>query len=181
MKKDTEQATQQNQAEQNERRAFQNTPEYLYRAIFRMHRGLFFKKLQDEPLFDDTKWTIVHMLCRPPRDGGQPPTQKDIAEELGYSPPAITAAIKDLVKNELVEKKPDHNDLRCNRIAATKKGREAMHNFKKKQQTLFAQMYEGFSEDERAQLSAYYLRICENLVSMGARRPRFLHDQNPTD
>ena len=170
----TETSQQANLQRSGHHRPDKNTPEFLYRAIFRMHRGLFFKRLQINGIADDTQWNILHIACRCCA-GTEPPTQKDIAEELGYSPATITAVIKDMVKNKLVEKCVDQNDMRCNRIIATKKGRELMHEYHETQTSMDTQMYANFSPEEKQQLADYFLRICNNLIDMGARRPRFMN------
>lgn len=49
-------------------------------------------------------------------------TQEEIATRLSVDKSGITRSIKSLEEKNLVERKKDHDDLRCNRVFLTSKG-----------------------------------------------------------
>lgn len=151
------------------------SPEYLYRAIFRMHRGLS-QSLLYKGVEDYIQWNILHILSRE-NSIKNPPSQKEIASELAYSPATITGMLKEMQKNGLIEKQYDPDDLRRNRIVATELGLQRIKQHHENEWTLDEQMHAGFTAEEKAQLSSYYLRICDNLIKMGANCPRFLRNK----
>ena len=124
---------------------------------------------------------------------GQPPilkylfvhgesSQKEISDFLGVSPASVATSIKRLQKNGLVEKKSDENDLRFNKIALTKKGREIYDESVKAFDERDKQMFRGFSEKELENFSDYIDRMIENLneekqVSIGEML-KYIHKED---
>ena len=54
------------------------------------------------------------------------PSQKQLAKELGVSPAAIAVSLKRLETDGYITKDADADDCRCNRIALTSKGSDAI-------------------------------------------------------
>lgn len=107
---------------------------------------------------------------------GQPPildflekngvcTQNELAKALEVSPASIAVSIKRMQKNGVVEKIADDNDLRCNRISLTEKGREMTREMHRKFDQIDKIMFTDFDENELATLKEYLDRIYNNLSS----------------
>ena len=61
-----------------------------------------------------------------PDDPAQAPTQKELADRLHSAPPTIAASLKALERQGYVERRTDQRDTRRNRVAITRKGRDAL-------------------------------------------------------
>ncbi len=107
---------------------------------------------------------------------GQPPildflekngvcTQNELAKALEVSPASIAVSIKRMQKNGVVEKIADDNDLRCNRISLTEKGREMTREMHQKFDQIDKIMFADFDENELLALKDYFDRIYNNLSS----------------
>ena len=104
---------------------------------------------------------------------GQPPllnlleesdcTQKDLSEKLKVSAATVAVSVKRLQKSGLVEKLSDSEDLRCNRIRITQKGREINELCRRECDRIDNKMFEGFSDEEKNQYAAFLKRISDNL------------------
>lgn len=105
---------------------------------------------------------------------GQPPvidyleqhgvsTQKELSNAIGVSAASIAVSIKRMQKSGIVEKVNDENDLRCNRITLTKKGKEQLRIIHECFDNIDAKMFRGFSEKELADCESYLDRIIKNL------------------
>lgn len=93
---------------------------------------------------------------------GNLPSQKTLAEYFEVTPAAITGALKKLEHDGYIERTIG-TDNRYNEVTITEKGREVTD----KTRELFAGMeeslFDGFSEEDIAKLTAYLDRILENL------------------
>ena len=127
------------------------------------------------------RFTMHNMLKDSGVYFGQPPildflekngvcTQNELAKALEVSPASIAVSIKRMQKNGVVEKIADDNDLRCNRISLTEKGRELTREMHRKFDQIDKIMFTDFDENELATLKEYLDRIYNNLSSTeGAR------------
>ncbi len=90
-------------------------------------------------------------------------TQAAIAEHLGVSPASVATSTKRLQKAGLITKTVDPDNLRCNRLALTDKGRKAIEQ----QLALFYEydslIFDEFSQDEKAQLLSLLSRIVRKM------------------
>lgn len=120
------------------------------------------------------RFTMHNMLKDSGVYFGQPPildflekngecTQNELAKALGVSPASIAVSVKRMQKNGVVEKTADGNDLRCNRISLTEKGRELTTEMHRKFDLIDKMMFAGFDNEELVQLKMYLDRICNNL------------------
>lgn len=122
------------------------------------------------------RFTMHNMLKDSGVYFGQPPildflekngvcTQNELAKALEVSPASIAVSIKRMQKNGVVEKIADDNDLRCNRISLTEKGRELTREMHRKFDQIDKIMFTDFDENELAMLKEYLDRIYNNLSS----------------
>lgn len=122
------------------------------------------------------RFTMHNMLKDSGVYFGQPPildflekngvcTQNELAKALEVSPASIAVSIKRMQKNGVVEKIADDNDLRCNRISLTEKGREMTREMHRKFDQIDKIMFTDFDENELATLKEYLDRIYNNLSS----------------
>lgn len=122
------------------------------------------------------RFTMHNMLKDSGVYFGQPPildflekngvcTQNELAKALEVSPASIAVSVKRMQKNGVVEKIADDNDLRCNRISLTEKGRELTSEMHRKFDQIDKIMFTDFDENELATLKEYLDRIYNNLSS----------------
>ena len=122
------------------------------------------------------RFTMHNMLKDSGVYFGQPPildflekngvcTQNELAKALEVSPASIAVSIKRMQKNGVVEKIADDNDLRCNRISLTEKGRELTREMHRKFDQIDKIMFTDFNENELATLKEYLDRIYNTLSS----------------
>lgn len=122
------------------------------------------------------RFTMHNMLKDSGVYFGQPPildflekngvcTQNELAKALEVSPASIAVSVKRMQKNGVVEKIADDNDLRCNRISLTEKGREMTREMHRKFDQIDKIMFTDFDENELATLKEYLDRIYNNLSS----------------
>ena len=92
-----------------------------------------------------------------------PPCSRDIEEAFHLSHPTVSGLLSRLEKKGFIEFRPDENDRRCKRIYILPKGNECnelMHKIICENEELLVQ---GFSEEERAQFSAFLERAITNM------------------
>ena len=127
------------------------------------------------------RFTMHNMLKDSGVYFGQPPildflekngvcTQNELAKALEVSPASIAVSIKRMQKNGVVEKIADDNDLRCNRISLTEKGRELTREMHRKFDQIDKIMFTDFDENELTTLKEYLDRIYNKLASTECAR-----------
>ena len=105
---------------------------------------------------------------------GQPPvlsyimenpgcTQNEIADYLSVTPASIAFSTKRMQKGGLIQKQVNANDMRCNKLYLTQKGKEVMEAFEGEYVKMNEEIFNGFSEAELAQFESYLGRIGKNL------------------
>jgi len=90
-------------------------------------------------------------------------SQKEIAARLQVTAASLAVSLKRLQKGGFLERRTDSADQRVNLIVLTAKGLEAIETCHRQMQQIDRQMMSGFSDQEKEQLTAYLLRIKENL------------------
>lgn len=89
--------------------------------------------------------------------------QTALAEKFGVSAAAITVSLKKLERGGYIVRRTDRMDNRVNHVEITEKGKEAVHRSLR----IFAEsdelFFEGFREEEIAQLHGFLSRIRENM------------------
>lgn len=90
-------------------------------------------------------------------------SQKELAEHLEVSPASIATSLKRMSKSGFIEKAPDKNDKRINRLKITPKGMDALTKGKKECSKVDESMFEGFEESEISAFTQMLGRIRNNL------------------
>ena len=124
-----------------------------------LRRLLVQKNLRGKNLFKG-QFPIMEIICE-----NEGCTQKFLADQLMVSSASIALSIKRLVKAGMIEKTADENNLRCNRIYPTEKGRKSKEEACSVHAEIDQRTYRGFSAEEKAQLDAFLLRMIKNLES----------------
>ena len=80
--------------------------------------------------------------------------QRELAELLNISPPAVAASLKSLEKKGYIHREPEPGDARRNR---------AVDDCFACLQRVTRRMFTGFTTEEQAVMRGFYLRMLENL------------------
>lgn len=91
-------------------------------------------------------------------------TQKEIQERLDIKPSSVTGLIDLLVKKGLVNRQPDEQDARLNRISLTRDGEDLKRDCREIHEKLEAIITRGFSKEEKALLLSWLHRLRDNLA-----------------
>ena len=92
-----------------------------------------------------------------------PLSQGDIAKALKLSPATVTASLRFLEKFDLIQRQPDEHDLRKNRVTVTTEGRAMAEKCRGAMKELTDTMFDGFTEEEKTELSGFFERMFSNL------------------
>lgn len=79
---------------------------------------------------------------------------------------ALSTMVKCLIKQKMIEQIPLEKDMRHNRLILTNKGQSIIDDYKEELFIKYRYMFNGFSEDELADLNRYLIKINENLDSI---------------
>lgn len=90
-------------------------------------------------------------------------TQKEIADKLGVTPASIAISTKRMQRAGLIEKRTDENNLRRNRLSATKNGIELAGICRERVDDLDKRMFGGFSDQELNIIRNSLDRMIENI------------------
>lgn len=108
---------------------------------------------------------MLMQLAKPQKS---PPSQKELAEDMGISPAAVTASLKKLEREGYVSRSATDEDNRRNEIRITEEGlarvNESRAVFEATDEALFA----GFSPEEIRLFTAFLERLEDNLDAAGA-------------
>lgn len=94
-------------------------------------------------------------------------TQREVAGFLKVSPPSIATSVKRMQKAGLLEKETDPSDQRYSRLTITEKGRAVAQKCRKNYDSLDAQLFSGFDEEECTALYQFFGRMISNLSEDG--------------
>ena len=94
-------------------------------------------------------------------------SQKELADFLGVTPASIATSLKRMSKSGFIEKTPDENDRRINRLSLSEKGKEIRLAGKSECDKVDKAMFSGFSDEEITAFSDMLSRIAENLSPDG--------------
>lgn len=101
-------------------------------------------------------------------------TQRDIADALSVSTPAVATSIKRMQKAGLLEKLADVSDMRCNKISLTGQGQQVILDGQQIFEEVNARMFEGIAPEELELLAGVLARMEENLGGEEFRGKDFL-------
>ena len=96
---------------------------------------------------------------------GQFQAQRELADLLHVSPPAIANSLKCLERDGYVRREPWPEDARRNRVILTEKGAAAVQGCRNVFRRVSDRMMAGFSPEELEQLAQFQRRMLDNLNS----------------
>lgn len=129
----------------------------LDRCIRILHRRKVSGLLKSIGLYDGQPRLLFHL----DETGGC--NQKELVDYLNVSCATVAVSLKRMEKCGIIKKSPDKNDLRNNIITLTDKGNEVVKKCRGLFMDINMKMYEGFNQEEMANLENYYRRIVDNL------------------
>ncbi len=95
------------------------------------------------------------------RDDGLTPGE--LAKRIGVETPTVTRAVQRMEAADLAEREPDLEDARLVRVRLTQRGKELEGVVPGIMRRVWDEALEGFSEEEKAQLSRLMERARSNL------------------
>lgn len=156
----------------------ENMTGILFQAVARARNKAIQAELSSRGLGDLGNPMILFLL----KDRGedrQVAAQRELSDALRVSPATIAVSLKSLEKGGYVEKLPDETDQRRKGVRLTPKGEGAFHRCLQVFTAVDQRMFEGFTDGEREQLSAYYARMIHNLRGEYPPELQFRKDDRP--
>ena len=95
---------------------------------------------------------------------GMPHTE--LAERLQNTPATITKMIQRMEKTGFVQRRPDASDQRVSRVYLTEAGRAIQARVQAIWETMEAETFAGFTDEERLLLRSFLQRIRKNLIEV---------------
>ena len=92
-------------------------------------------------------------------------SQQDLANMLFVSPASVAQSTKRLQNAGMLEKSSDPENLRKNRLRVTPAGQAVVESFRALAEQVDRQTFQGFTEEEEAQLLSLLNRMIQNLAS----------------
>lgn len=90
-------------------------------------------------------------------------TQEEIAACLSIDKSAVTRVIKSLLEKGFIERKKDHEDLRCNRIYLTEKGHAAWKPIKEGMEEWHRIISDHLNSDEVQEVTRILSQMADNI------------------
>lgn len=141
--------------------------ELLSRSLSNAHRSAVQVELNAAGLEKVGHPMLVSILQSADEDPeGQFQAQRELADLLHVSPPAIANSLKCLERDGYVRREPWPEDARRNRVILTEKGAAAVQGCREVFLRVSARMMAGFSPEELQQLARFQRRMLDNLNSI---------------
>lgn len=145
-------------------------PGIIFHQVLRAHHNACTAALARQGLRDIGSPRLLVELAQYPDGPGPAPTQKELADALHSAPATIAASLKVLERQGYVARRIDEKDSRRNRVAITRKGRDALEAGLRAFQQVDDHMYHGFTPEEREQVYRFHRRMLDNLYQIGGGR-----------
>ena len=140
--------------------------ELLSRSLSNAHRSAVQAELNAAGLEKVGHPMLVSILQSADEDPeGQFQAQRELADLLHVSPPAIANSLKCLERDGYVRREPWPRDARRNRVILTEKGAAAVQGCRNVFRRVSDRMMAGFSPEELEQLAQFQRRMLDNLNS----------------
>lgn len=139
-----------------------------------MHRRLIEKKLEGTGIH-----RAQHRLLMSLADN-QFVSQVDLARHLEVTPATIAVSLKSMEKDGLICRKVKGEDNRANFVELTEKGKRIVEDSREYFDSVDEQMYQGFSQEERKELSNYLDRVYDNMNQMAKQHKQQMEVKNGT-
>ena len=141
-------------------------PGAMLHALHRAHRHAVQTAASSVGL-EDLGSPMILMILQDWEADQEPPTQRELADAFHVTPATVAVSLKSLERGGYVAKTADSRDQRCKRVTITEKGCGAVETYRRIFEWLDRKMLEDFSLEEREQLSAYHLRMLDNIKKAG--------------
>ncbi len=92
-------------------------------------------------------------------------SQRELAREIGITPPSMTVALRKMEELGYVAREPDEKDQRIIRIMITEKGRVCVDKIRGVTSSMEQIMYQGIAQEERLLLRRILIQMVENLLN----------------
>lgn len=92
-------------------------------------------------------------------------TQQELADMLFVTPASVAQSTKRLQAAGLLEKTPDPDNMRKNRLRVTKTGQDVVDSFRSSIDSVDQQTFEGFSEEDLLLLKSMFDRMLKNMAA----------------
>ena len=115
------------------------------------------KRIRGKEIFKG-QFPILEIICM-----NEGCTQKFIAERLMVSQASVALSVKRLAKAGMIEKTVDEQNLRCNRIFPTEKGRAMKEELASMHRAVDEMSFKGFTDDELVMIDAVFAKMIDNL------------------
>ncbi len=92
-------------------------------------------------------------------------TQRELADMLFVSPASVAQSTKRLQAAGLLEKTPDPENMRKNRLRVTQEGQAVVDSIRDSIESVDVQTFLGFSEEEKEMLNDMINRMIQNLAT----------------
>ena len=138
----------------------------LSRQFNQAHRAAIQAELNAAGLKEVGHPMLVSILQSAVEDpSGQCQAQRELADLLHVSPPAVANSLKCLERDGYIRREPWRGDARRNRVILTEKGGAAVRGCREAIIRVSTRMMAGFSLEEFAQLMDFQRRMLDNLLS----------------
>ena len=92
--------------------------------------------------------------------------QKELSKALSVSPASIAQSTKRMQRAGLLDKEADENNLRCNRIRSTPRGRAVAQRCRSAFNRLDDKMFRGFEPEELEEFAGFLDRLIYNVSGL---------------
>ena len=138
----------------------------LSRSLSNAHRAAVQAELNAAGLEKVGHPLLVSILQSADEDPeGQCQAQRELADLLHVSPPAVANSLKCLERDGYVRREPWPRDARRNRVILTEKGAAAVEGCREVFVRVSDRMLAGFSREELALLAQFQRRMLDNLTN----------------
>lgn len=130
----------------------------MMRKFSRRQRKLYHSRLDKTGVYNSQCRLLMILVNNPDI------SQKELASRLSISPSAVTVSIKKLEKDGYLKRNTDKADNRCNNVYLTHEGKAIVAKGEKIIAAAEAEVYDGFSHDERIVLADMLNRLNQNIT-----------------
>lgn len=102
-------------------------------------------------------------------------SQKQLAQEIGITPPSMTVALRKMEESGFILREPDDEDQRVIRIRLSEKGKQYVDEIKSILEEMEELLYEGISPEERMLFRRLLIEMRDNLLNHKEFRGMDMH------
>lgn len=102
-------------------------------------------------------------------------SQKQLAQEIGITPPSMTVALRKMEESGFILREPDDEDQRVIRIRLSEKGKQYVDEITSILEEMEELLYEGISPEERMLFRRLLIEMRDNLLNHKEFRGMDMH------